>query len=133
MGDFATREDMRELGRDIVAQMNRRFDEQKDWSDQRHSENLERLDFLGAQTAKTNGRVSVLESAMKALQEEFQAIRTRWHNFRDSLSDTVAKALRPETWDNRPLSWRELAAIATMLVAACTIAVTITMWLMNRH
>jgi predicted nuclease with TOPRIM domain len=126
---FATRDDLRELGRDIVAQMNRRFDEQRELGDQRHSENIDRMDQL----ASIDTRLTILEQAMLAIKDEFAGIRKRWHDFRDSLQRDIdqhlSKLLRPSTYDDKPVTRKELAVVTTIFLTAMTIAVTVTIYL----
>lgn len=103
-----------------------------------HAENVKRMDFIAEQTQRTNGRVTTLEAVTRSLQDEFQAVRRRWHDFRETLTDHVSKQLATyargtaPNWDDRPLTRRELTTVIMLIVASAGIAVSITVFIMSR-
>lgn len=102
---WATRDDVREMGRDIKEHIERRFSETREIQAERHDENVDRMDAMLAEARKTNGRVTTLETMHRALHEEFQAIRKRWHDFRDSIQ---SKLSTEGAGENRHLTMRDV-------------------------
>ena len=95
-GPFATREDVRDMGHAIQVQIDRRFVEQRERGDERHADNLERFDALLSKADRADERLTKLEVITKNLQEEFQAIRKRWHDFRDSITSKITGPQGPQ-------------------------------------
>lgn len=62
-----------------------RYSEQRNLSDGRHKENVERMDTIVGEVRETNGKVLVLEERQRSIMEEFAAVRKRWHEFRESI------------------------------------------------
>ena len=117
---WATREDVRDLGLNIQTQVDRRFTEQRErreerdkLAEERHRENVMRMETIINEVRQTNGRVIVLEDRHKSLAEEFQAIRKRWHDFRDSIQDKLSKANDGiGTGENRRLVVRDVTLVS---------------------
>ena len=114
---WATREDVRDLGLNLQNQVDRRFTEQRERRDERdklaedrHRENVSRMDTILSEVRETNGRVIVLEDRHKSLAEEFQAIRKRWHDFRDSIQNKLSehRASDAITGENRQITMRDV-------------------------
>ena len=82
---WATREDVREVSRNVLEQINQRFDDLMDRGDHRHAENQDRMRDIVNEAKIANGRLTRLEEKHSALFNEFQAIRKRWHDFRESI------------------------------------------------
>jgi len=120
------------MSRDIVSQLNRRFDDAREVGDQRHSENITRMDSIVVQVRITNGRVTRLESLYDGLKDEFDAVRKRWHEFRDSVQKAMARFVEPvTTGESRPLTQREFGLLLGLMVGTATIAVVVTLFIVN--
>lgn len=90
-----------------------RFDDSREERALMHGENLQQFRDVIAEQRKTNGRVTTLETVTRTLADEFQGIRRRWHDFRDSIQAKVteAQAHKPataETGENRHLTMRDV-------------------------
>jgi hypothetical protein len=103
---WAKREDVRQMGRDILEHMDRRFKEKKETDSDKHDEYLGRFDTLITKSDRLTDRVTTLEALTRALQDEFQAIRKRWHDFRDSVQTKLADG-GFGTGENRKLTTRD--------------------------
>jgi predicted nuclease with TOPRIM domain len=115
MEQWATRDDVREMSRDILTHIDRRLNERDRVGEQRHGENADRLDVILEQCRETNGRVSKLEALYQRLDQEFQGIRKRWHEFRESIQKIVSTRAAVSS-DERSLTRRELGWIFTLIV-----------------
>ncbi len=93
---WATTHDMREWGSAIIEQMDRRFRESRERGDEKHDENKEFQVAILAEAKKTNGRITTLEVETRTLKDEFQGIRKRWHDFRDSVQARLHGAQGPQ-------------------------------------
>ncbi len=82
---YATREDVHHASHAIQQQIERWTNETRERSNERHAENIANIKDIVQEMRITNGRVVALETNHKNLQEEFQGIRKRWHDFRDSI------------------------------------------------
>jgi len=91
--EYATRADVREMSRDIIAQVDKRFDEQRDLSNDRHAENIDRIDSIGDKVAAIDTRVTILEQLGKTFGREFENSARRLRELRDDATALVT-ALR---------------------------------------
>ncbi len=85
-GQWATRDDVRQLGLDIIGQVDRRFGEARERGDEKHGENREVQAAILAEAERTNRRITRLEVETGTLKDEFKAVRERWHAFRESIT-----------------------------------------------
>jgi hypothetical protein len=99
------------MGRDILDHMDRRFKEKKETDSDKHLENLGRFDMLISKSDKLTDRVTTLEAITKTIQDEFQAIRKRWHDFRDSVQSKLSDS-GLGTGENRRLVVRDVTLVA---------------------
>jgi hypothetical protein len=119
---WARREDVREMGKAIQEQIDRRFIEQRDRGDERHADNLDRFDAILAEQRRTNGRVTTLEALFKELKDEFTGIRRRWHDFRDSIVKSIKADGGIGTGENRKLVVRDFLLVSGTIVACYAFA-----------
>jgi predicted nuclease with TOPRIM domain len=110
---WATREDVREMGRSIEGHLEQWKREMRERGDERHRDNLGRMDGQTEQLAemliearKTNGRITTLEVETRTLKDEFKAIRQRWHDFRDSIVKSVSDT--GGLGENRKITMRDV-------------------------
>ena len=114
--NWATREDVRGMGQDIKEQIATWKKEQRERSDEKHREGIERIDALTEEVRETIGKVILLEERHRSLFEEFQAIRKRWHDFRDSIQSKLTGPPGPQgiqgiqglSGENRLISMRDV-------------------------
>ncbi len=116
IGQWATRDDVRDMGKAIVEEMNRRFSESRERGDEKHDENKENLSAILSEAKRTNGRITRLEVETVTLKEEFQGIRKRWHDFRDSVQSRIQgpqgpqgiQGVQGESGENRHVTMRDV-------------------------
>lgn len=84
-----------------------RFDDERETNADRHSENVTRLERIEHEVKRTNGRVTTLEEKQRTLGDEFQAVRKRWHDFRESIQDKL-RSTRERSGENRHLTMRDV-------------------------
>lgn len=107
MDQFATKEDIKEMSRDVLRQVFLRMDDESKNGDQKHIENQTLMREMVAEQRKTNGRVTRLEVGLENViayvgkleqrwTDEFNGIRKRWHDFRDSIQTAIGKTGKGE-------------------------------------
>jgi hypothetical protein len=86
------------MGDDVITRVSELMSQERYYREQQHQENKQAnqenkvlMQSVLSEQKQTNGRVTRLEEAVRILREEFQAIRLRWHSFRDSAQLTIAK------------------------------------------
>ncbi len=124
---WATRDDVRQVSQDVLSQINQRFDDLMDRGDQRHGENVRRMEYIADQTRQTNGRVTALEVIVRNIKEDFNGIRKRWHDFRDSFQQSTNTL----SSDEKLLTRKELGWIIALIVGSIAIGATVTIWVLS--
>jgi predicted nuclease with TOPRIM domain len=110
MGDMETlraelRADLRDGLGGLRDHLDTRFNDSHTVRDRMHAENLTELRAIKEEAKKTNGRVTVLEERHRSLHDEFQGIRKRWHDFRESIQDRLSSRVSGE---NRTVTMRDV-------------------------
>ncbi len=121
---FATRDDVRQLLDERFQRVLDRMEQESTYRQQQHAENQAGHRELMTEAQRTNGRVTRLEEATRILREEFQSIRSRWHSFRDSLADSIAKVSNP-TSDLMPVTRKDLSIAIGILMLGMGAMLTI--------
>ena len=138
--NWATREDVRVSVREILEHIDRRLDERNRHQDSRHQENIDRMETVIELQRITNGRISKLEALYGQLDREFQSIRKRWHDFRDSVQKflhshkqtaSTSTTTTTTTSDERPLTRKELGWVLALIVTCLTIGATFAGWIIS--
>lgn len=86
--------------------LRQRFEDERDAQADRHAENVGRMENIFTEVRRTNGRVTTLEAQQRTLAEEFQSVRKRWHDFRDSIQSKLSSDTA--TGENRTLKMRDV-------------------------
>lgn len=143
MTDQLTRADLRESMRDVIGEVNRRFDEARAVGNQRHDENVDRLERIEASHNLIGERVVRLEGSHSALSADFQGIRQRWHDFRDSIQQAILeiqsglKVRIPTDHPSQhakgssPMDWKLMTAIVAVMVGTIVGLVQAAVWVIE--
>jgi predicted nuclease with TOPRIM domain len=104
------RADLRDGLTGLREHLDTRFNDSHMTRDRMHAENLTELRAIKDEAKKTNGRVSVLEERHRSLYDEFQGIRKRWHDFRESIQDRLVNAAAGSAaaGENRTVTMRDV-------------------------
>ncbi len=107
MSDGLTRQDLRQMADDILARVGERFDALHARGNERHSENVDRLDGINDRLDELNGRTRKAENAIATQEDRWQRLDKATHLTGASQGSSTEAGVKGD--------WKVLVGVGSMI------------------